>query len=99
MTIERYTIPGAYSLATGERLPSETFEREDIGHARRKLRGAASHDRRMALYWDLTPWGAGFIRTNAPPCAIIIGHAAGLMFDPACGLVYRDSRFATVKGQ
>lgn len=98
MTIERYTIPGAYSLATGERLPGETFEREDIGRAPIVRRRTASFPSRMAHYWDLTQWGAGFMRTNAPPCAVIIGHAAGLIFDPSRGLVYRDSRFANRKG-
>lgn len=99
MKIERYTIPGAYSLATGERLPSETFEREAIGHAPIVRRRTSTFPSRMALYWDLTPWGAGFMRaSNAGQGACIINHREGIMFNMQTGHVYRDSRLAN-KGE
>jgi len=93
MTIETYTLPGAYSMATGERLPDETHTRETLGHARIVRRRTATFPSKMCSYFDWSPWGAGFTRAqNVGPGAFVIDHGRGIMGDLQTGRVWIDSR-------
>ena len=65
-------------------------------------RRTATFPSRVALYFDFTPWGGGYLRaTNNGPGAIVL--ADGLCADTRTGRVYHDARFelasATVEVQ
>lgn len=93
--VETYTVPGPYSLATGERLPSVTHTRETIGMAPIVCRRTATFPSRVVPYFDFTQWGGGFSRaTGNGPGAVCINHKDGIMANIQSGRVYRDSRFA-----
>ena len=95
--METYTIPGPYSLATGERLPAETHTVETLGIARIVKRRTSTFPSRVATWFDWTPWGGGFTRAgNTGPGSFVIDSKAGTMGCMQSGRVYRDSRF--VKG-
>ncbi len=95
--VETYTIPGPYSMATGERLPPETYTRESLGHAPIVRRRTATFPSRMRAYFDCTAWGAGFFpASGVGPGAVVLNHRTGVCMDMQSGRVYRDSRFAQV---
>lgn len=97
--VETYTIPGPYSLATGQRLPDEKHTRESLGVARIVRQRTATFPSRVCSYFDWRPWGGGLTRAqHAGPGAFVIDSKAGIMGDLQTGAVYSDSRFVD-KGQ
>lgn len=91
-TTQTYTTRGAYSLATGARLPDQTHTVERLGVAPIVRRRSSTFPCRMTSYFDLTQWRGGFMRvTGAPGSAVLPG---GVTFDMRTGVVSRDSRFA-----
>lgn len=63
-----------------------------IGYAKLVRRRTATFPSRIALYFDFSPWGGGYLRaTNNGPGAIILANE--ICADIQSGRVYHDARF------
>lgn len=89
---ENYTVRGAYSISLGRRLPDEVHTRKLLGVAPVVRRQMASFPKRVAHYFDLTQWGAGYLRVVTMPGGAVL--PGGLLLDMQTGKVWLDSRFA-----
>lgn len=87
-----FQVSAGYSLATGAALPTVTVTQTTVGQAPQVMRKGCRFPFRMATFWDVSQWGAGYIRPGSG--SVILRHSDGACLDLSTGRVYTDSRFA-----